>query len=94
MKITKIVLTRVANSASPRLKAYARIVIDDAIMLHGLKVIEGKVRLFVAMPTVTERSGKRKDIFHPVTQKARALIETTVLDEYYLKEAQDQEVTV
>ncbi|MGD9605785.1 MAG: SpoVG family protein [Bacilli bacterium] len=64
-----------------KLRATATITLDDAFMVHGLKIIEGEAGLFVVMPAV-KKNGAFKDIAHPVTSEMRNAIVTAVLDEY------------
>lgn len=65
------------------LRAFASITIDNAFVVRGLKVIEGPSGLFIAMPTRERSPGKFQDIAHPITQAARAQLESAVLDKYY-----------
>ena len=55
MQITEVRITLAGNNRcgqKDRLRAFATITIDDALVVHDLKVIEGKSgRLFVAMPS-------------------------------------------
>ncbi len=47
MEITDVKITLVDKG---KLRAFATIVLDDCIAVHGLKVIQGQSGLFVAMP--------------------------------------------
>jgi len=40
------------------LKAFANVVLDDKLLLKGVKVVEGKDGLFVAMPQQQGKDGK------------------------------------
>jgi stage V sporulation protein G len=64
-----------------KLRATATITLEDAFMVHGLKIIEGETGLFVVMPAV-KKNGTFKDIAHPVTSEMRNAIVGAVLDEY------------
>ncbi|MGD9886543.1 MAG: SpoVG family protein [Bacilli bacterium] len=64
-----------------KLRATATITLDDAFMVHGLKIIEGETGLFVVMPAV-KKNGVFKDIAHPVTSEMRNAIVNAVLEEY------------
>lgn len=79
-----------------KLRATATITLENAFMVHGLKVIEGETGLFVVMPAV-KKNGVFKDIAHPITAEMRNQIVTAVLEEYARKEEeklqrQEQEV--
>lgn len=62
-------------------KALASVTIDDALVVHDIKVIEGKNGLFVAMPS--KKVGDRfVDISHPITSHSRLALFDAVLNEY------------
>lgn len=79
MNITEV---RVTLRDDAKLKAFASIVIDQAFVVRGLKIIEGKNGLFVAMPSRKRKDGDYQDMVHPVNAEARRQLETVVLDEY------------
>jgi stage V sporulation protein G len=68
-----------------KLRATATITLENAFMVHGLKVIEGETGLFVVMPAV-KKNGVFKDIAHPITAEMRNQIVTAVLAEYSRKD--------
>lgn len=63
------------------LKALATVVIDDAIAIHGIKVIEGEKGLFIAMPS---RRGDKGfiDFVHPINTETRNMLQKAILEEY------------
>lgn len=65
-----------------KLKAYADVTFEDAFVIHGLKVIEGKNGLFVAMPSRRMPNGEFKDIAHPIKTDVRTLINEIVVKKY------------
>ena len=74
---------RTVNSDKTSKLAYASITLDDAFVVHGLSIINGREGLFVSMPqssyTAADGTIKYRDIFHPVTATARQkLIGATV----------------
>jgi stage V sporulation protein G len=79
MKVTSISVT-LANEG--RLRAYAEIVIDDGLAIHGLRIIEGDHGLFISMPSKTKPDGTFTDVVHPINRQAREMIEQSVLTEY------------
>lgn len=79
MRITDV---RINLQNEKKLKAFANIVIDDRIMIRGLKVIQGMDRIFIAMPSRTRSSGGSIDIAHPITQAFRSEMEEVVLKKY------------
>jgi stage V sporulation protein G len=79
MTIDLVTITLYANE---KLKAFATIVIDHCFVIRGLKVIEGREGLFVAMPNRPKPGGGYQDIAHPITHEARAMVEDAVLSAY------------
>ncbi len=59
-------------------KAIADIVIDDSVIIHGVKLIEKNGGRYVSMPTVswTNVEGEKiiRDVVHPVSYSARKTI--------------------
>lgn len=79
MNITGIRLKKF-NGDSPT-KAVASVTIDDALVVHDIKVIEGKNGLFVAMPS--KKVGDRfVDVSHPITANSRSTLFSAILEEY------------
>ncbi len=79
MEVTQVQVFPVQEA---RLRAYATIVLDDALVLRNLRVIRGGKRLFVAMPSHRTRDGYYRDLAHPIRQELRQKIERTVLEAY------------
>ena len=80
IRITEVRLTATSHA---RLRAFATVTLDDAFVIRGLKVIEGKEgRFFVAMPSRKRPDGTFQDIAHPITAECRILLEEAVLGEY------------
>ncbi len=65
-----------------RMKGKASVVIDDAIAIHDIRIIEGDKGLFIAMPSRKTPVGEYKDIVHPINKEVRAIFEKTILDKY------------
>jgi stage V sporulation protein G len=72
-------------------KAIGSVTIADAFVVHGVRVVESEKGLFVAMPQ--RKDGDRyRDVAHPVTSEMRALMASSVLEEYQrLKSREAQE---
>jgi stage V sporulation protein G len=79
MKVTGV---RVFPVGEDRLKAYATIVLDDCFVVTNLRVIRGRSRLFVAMPSRKTPDGRYRDLAYPVDPYFRAQIEQSVLGAY------------
>lgn len=79
MNITDVRIKKTTGDTS--IKAFASVTIDDAIVVHDLKIIEGKNGLFVSMPS-KKVGDKYVDISHPITAQSRTMLIDTVLSEY------------
>ena len=88
MQITDIRIRK--NSKEGTLKALASIVLDDAIVIHNIKVLEGKNGLFIAMPSRKSDKGYI-DFVHPINTEARKLLQDAILAEYNKEENQNNE---
>ncbi|NLD26514.1 MAG: septation protein SpoVG [Acholeplasmataceae bacterium] len=83
MNVTEVKIYKIEGK--DKLRATATITLENAFMVHGLKVIEGDTGLFVVMPAV-KKNGVFKDIAHPITAERRNQIVTAVLEEYAKKD--------
>lgn len=78
-------------------KAFVTIVIDNWLAIRDMRIIQGKERLFVAMPNrkkggearaleeevnTPENIEERLDIVYPINKEGRKMIEDAVLAEY------------
>jgi stage V sporulation protein G len=79
MKVTSV---KLIHSEQGRMKAFASITIDNALAIHGIRVIQGDDKLFVAMPSKKDGDGKFRDIVHPIKSELRKLVEEAVLEHY------------
>ncbi len=79
MDITEIKIVTVDED---KLKAYATIVLDNCFVIRDLKIINGNMGLFVAMPSKKRKDGTYRDIAHPLNQQTRAEIEEKILKAY------------
>ncbi|MCL2496493.1 MAG: septation regulator SpoVG [Clostridiales bacterium] len=73
-----------------KMKAIVSITLDDAFVIHDIKVVEGQNGLFVAMPSRKTASGEFRDIAHPITQEARSAIQEKVLETYHQALAEEE----
>ena len=64
------------------MKAIVSITLDDAFVVHDIKVIEGEKGLFIAMPSKRATDGEYRDIAHPINSGTRDVIQKTILDSY------------
>jgi stage V sporulation protein G len=81
MEITSVKIRKVERENS-RMKGIASVVIDDAIAIHDIRIIEGDSNLFIAMPSRKTPAGEYRDIVHPINQEVRTMFEKEILDAY------------
>jgi len=78
MEITEV---RISISDDRKVKAYVSITLDDMLVIHGIKILDGRKGVFVAMPS--KRSGEKfKDLVHPLNTEFRKQIQDKILSEY------------
>lgn len=80
MQITDIRIRKVDKDG--KMKAVVSITIDDAFVLHDIKIIEGEKGLFIAMPSRKTSDGEYRDIAHPINSGTREKIQKMILDKY------------
>ena len=80
MKITDVQISLLDGD---KLKGFANITIDNELVIHGLKIIRGMDRYFVAMPNRKKKDGSFSDIAHPITHDFRLELEQLILDKYW-----------
>ncbi|MCI8346601.1 MAG: septation protein SpoVG [Bacilli bacterium] len=81
MEITKIYITKNEDENS-KVKGHATVILNDGFAIHNIKIIEGKDRLFIAMPSRKDSKGEYKDIVHPTNHEARVMLEEAIIKEY------------
>ena len=81
MNITKVYVRKFEREGS-RMKGFASVVVDNAIAIHDIRIIEGDNGLFIAMPSRKTPTGEYKDTVHPINQEVRTMFEKEILDAY------------
>lgn len=70
------------------IKAFANVLIDNAIIIHNVRVIETEKGRFLAMPyyKFTNESGDevQHDVVHPISNDARLELEEAVFGAYQI----------
>ena len=79
MEITEVWVRFLDNQ---RLKAFADVTFDKALVIRGMKIIQGGQGHFVALPSRKRADGSYQDVAHPVNKQMRQLIEEKVLQAY------------
>lgn len=80
MKVTGVRLRKIQTDG--RMKALVSITLDEAFVIHDLRVIEGNSGLFVAMPSKRTPDGEFRDIAHPINSDMRQEIQDAVMKVY------------
>lgn len=80
MKISKVSVRKLDTKNS--LRAFVDIEFDECFVLKGIKVVDGKKGLFVAMPNEKGSDGKYYDTAFPITKKFREELNDAVFEEY------------
>ena len=88
MQVTDIRIRKIAKEG--KMKAIVSVTLDDAFVVHDIKVIEGEKGLFIAMPSRKAADGEYRDIAHPINSETRDGLQRVILDKYAesLKEAE------
>ena len=73
---------RLVTKEDSKLKAVASFTIDNAFVVHDVKVIEGNNGNFIAMPSKQAPSGEYRDIVHPLNTETREQISSAILAAY------------
>ena len=80
MEITDVRVRKVSSAG--KMKAVVSVTFDEAFVIHDIKVIEGKERLFIAMPSRKTADGEFKDIAHPINTELREKLQEVILKKY------------
>ncbi len=64
------------------MKAVVSITLDDEIVIHDIKIIEGDSGLFIAMPSRKSSDGEYRDIAHPIKSNTRDEMQRIILEKY------------
>lgn len=86
MLVTDVRIKKVTEEKLVKLRAYADITLDECLVIHGLKLMEGENGLFVAMPSRKIFNNEYKDIVHPINSELRKHITEAVIEKYNIIE--------
>ncbi len=80
--ITKLNIFPIKN-AQGKLKAFARVVLNDQITLSSLKVYDSINGLFVGYPNEPHKEGEQyRQVFHPITRDFKEYVQEEILKVY------------
>jgi stage V sporulation protein G len=82
MKVTKVDVYPVEGLQ--KIKAYARVILDDQLQLTGLRIVDGPTGRYIAYPNNESgiKSGNFRNIFYPISEKLRDHITEIILNKY------------
>lgn len=80
MQVTDIRIRRIAKEG--KMKAIVSVTLDDAFVVHDIKVIEGEKGLFIAMPSRRASDGEFRDIAHPINTETREHLQSLIFEKY------------
>ena len=89
MKISDV-RVRPIKKDDRKLKAVASITIDECLVVHDIKVIEGNQGYFISMPSRKTMDGEYKDIVHPLNTETREEIRAAILAEFEKKQKEEE----
>jgi len=84
VEITDVRLRRVSTEG--KMRAIASITINEAFVVHDVRIIDGNNGMFVAMPSKRTADGEFRDIAHPINSQTREIIQNAVIKEYEARE--------
>ena len=58
------------------------LLVDNAIAIHDIRIIEGDNGLFIAMPSRQTSTGGYRDIAHPINSETRQVFEKEIIEAY------------
>lgn len=89
MKVTSVSILPAKPNDNPTVRAYASVVFDNVFSVKNIKIIKGREKDFVAMPS-EKRNDRYYDICHPIDMVFRSEMESAVMKVYkQYKEIQD-----
>ena len=65
-----------------RLKAFVDVSVNDALLIKGLRIVDGKTGLFVSMPQEQGRDKRWYDLVRCLNEDVQAEITQKVIDAY------------
>ena len=82
MELTKISIKLKQKEEEPNLLASAQITLNDAFVVHGIKIVKDKEKLIVKMPYRNSKTGSEEEIVRPKTRTFRNYISKSILEAY------------
>lgn len=77
MEITDVRI-KLEKRDNGKMKGKANVTIDNAILIHNIRILEDNGRMFLAMPSRKTPMGWYEDQVHPVTKEVRKQFEDAI----------------
>ncbi len=81
MKITSVEVLKFEKEGS-RVRGFAKVVIDDCLMIHNIRIIEKDNEMIIAMPSRKKNEDTHMDVVHPLNAETRKMFVDRILEEY------------
>ena len=82
MQVTEVRIKKVGVDVGGKVLAYASVTLDRQLVIHNIRVINGKDGAFIAMPCRKIGNGDYKDVVHPIDTSFRTYLEEQILSQY------------
>lgn len=69
-----------------KLKAFVDLSVNDALIIKGIRVVDGREGLFMSMPSEQGKDEKWYERVRCLTKEVKVLMERTVLDAYHAEQ--------
>lgn len=79
MTVTDISIKLIDNE---KVKGIVSVVFDKSFVVHNIKIIKNKDKMFLAMPSRKNSKGIFKNYCHPINSELRNAMEQAVMDKY------------
>lgn len=75
----KVEIKKILKGDKPT-KAYANIVIDDAVVIHGVGVVENEKGRYMSMPMTSWKTAKGEEVTRPVS----IILKYPLINDYHM----------
>ena len=79
---TKIQVTRIHRLDNLKTRAFVDIVVNEVLLIKGLKILNGRNGLFITMPQYKAGNGRSYGIVIPLTKEIREEISSVILNAF------------
>lgn len=86
MNVTNLKIRKVKGKKT--LVGFAEVELDSCLVIHGIRILEGKNGYFIGMPNKKNKKDKYLDIVHPSNTEFRNKLTKIIIDEFNKKGAE------